>query len=279
MATATYTDIAHVRTISGISSTLVNDADVTQTIEDIEQEVDSYLNTTFQPKQIIETQDGNGDDFAFVERLDMLCLRALTINTTSITPNYVDIYKDSGKLVLGSSAEAGEFDQTDNRLVHIKYLYGTMEESSTSTTTSNAETAGTGTTVEVADGSSISDSDWVAIYGMDGKYEVTQVSSGGGTNNLVMDLYLSHAAGSTVVVLQIPKIIKRLTGVLAAKALVARVVGASFDEIVGYNLSGVAQVQKGEPYTQWRQTAIELEKEEKRILQTVKRKWYIGSTG
>ena len=42
--------------------------------------------------------------------------------------------------------------------------------------------------------------------------------------------------------------------------MVARIVGQSYTDTVGYDL-GELHVQKGEPYTQWRETAIQLIKE------------------
>jgi len=48
-------------------------------------------------------------------------------------------------------------------------------------------------------------------------------------------------------------------------AAVARVVGQSFDEITGYSLSELS-VQKGEPYTQFRETTTQLQKEYNKLL-------------
>ena len=51
--------------------------------------------------------------------------------------------------------------------------------------------------------------------------------------------------------------------------MVARIVGQSYTDIVGYNI-GEMRVQKGEPYTQWRETAVQLIKERNDLLGRIK---------
>ena len=57
--------------------------------------------------------------------------------------------------------------------------------------------------------------------------------------------------------------------ITCAIAMVARIVGESYTDIVGYTL-GEMSVQKGEPYTQWRETATQLIKERDKILADIK---------
>ena len=74
-----------------------------------------------------------------------------------------------------------------------------------------------------------------------------------------------HENASRVVLMQTPQIVDRLVQVIASLMMVARIVGESYDEIVGYTLGDMI-IQKGEPYTQWRETATQLEKEKNSIL-------------
>ena len=54
-----------------------------------------------------------------------------------------------------------------------------------------------------------------------------------------------------------------------AISMVARIVGESYTDTVGYGL-GELNIQKGEPYTQWRETAVQLIKERDRLMGTAK---------
>ena len=55
----------------------------------------------------------------------------------------------------------------------------------------------------------------------------------------------------------------------ASIAAISRVVGESFDEITGYTM-GEFQVQKGEPYTQWREAIVRLEQQAREIQQRLR---------
>jgi len=57
--------------------------------------------------------------------------------------------------------------------------------------------------------------------------------------------------------------------------MVARIVGQSYTDIVGYNLDEL-RIQKGEPYTQWRETAAQLIKERDMLLAKIPIRPYIG---
>ena len=62
--------------------------------------------------------------------------------------------------------------------------------------------------------------------------------------------------------------------IFAALAMVGRIVGESYTDIVGYNIEDF-RVQKGEPYTQWRETAIQLIKERDLIMSKITIRPYI----
>ena len=81
-----------------------------------------------------------------------------------------------------------------------------------------------------------------------------------GVSITVDNLAYPHESGSTITLQAIPAVAKRLCQVSCAMMAVARVVGQSFDEITGYQI-GDEHVQKGEPYTQWREVTTQLRKE------------------
>jgi len=266
------TTVDEVRRISGVTSiNLAPDADVTASITEAESEVEKYLNTTFTPRERIDIIDGDDTIRVIVDKNPLMALRALKINGTSITiDGNLFISKESGKIELNSdgSPEETRFKKKKKTTI-IKYIYGSMEESPILTSTTVAATAGSAVALTVSDEIGFSVNDWIEIYGMDGNRESAKVTVVATTTITVDVLSFAHESESTVVKLQVNDTIKKLMRIIAGIALVARVVGESFDDITGYTV-GEFQVQKGEPFTQWRETALQLQKEAREILARIK---------
>jgi len=264
----TYVTIASVRRTAGIAATEISDDDVSAIIAECEPQVERFYNTVFTPKTIIEERDGNGTLRLVLRRNPVLSVRDLYIDGTQEDTANVEIYKESGKIELNTSATNSTFRSGQKKIV-IKYIFGWLEESSTSTTTDAASVAGTSVALSVASESGFSENDWIEIYSMDGNREAAQVT-GTDTGEIKVDqLVKTHESGSVVVKLQINEIFKKLMNYACAISMVARIVGQSYTDIVGYGL-GEFRVQKGEPYTQWRETATQLIKERDRLMAAIK---------
>jgi len=272
----TYVTIADVRKTCGIGSTEISDADVTLLIAECEPQVERSLNTTFTPTERIDIMNGNGTVRMVLDKNPVLALRELKIDGTTITPSYVAVYKESGLIVLDSynEVEKNIFINKPNAIV-VKYVHGFMEENeSVITTTTAATIAGTSVSVSVSDESAFTDGNWVEIYSMDGNKEAAKISSSS-TGVLVLDqLTQAHESGSSVRELKVSEVVKKLMNVTVSLAMVARIVGQSYTDIVGYNLAEF-HAQKGEPYTQWRETANQLFKERDRLLTMIKPRPYM----
>lgn len=202
-------------------------------------------------------------------------MRDLYIDGNQEDTANLHVYKPSGKIVLSPSSSTFTFVEKPNAIT-IKYIYGMMEESSTSTTTSAATTAGTTVSLTVASITGFTDEAWIEIYGMDGYREVAQISGTPSGNTIVVDqLVQTHVSGSKVVLLQTSANFTRLMNLIASIALVARIVGESYKDTVGYSL-GALSVQKGEPYTQWRETAVQFIKERDDLMKRIKIRPYIA---
>ena len=269
----TYITVASVRRTVGISVDEISDADVEATIVEIEAQVPRYFNTQFVPTEKIEILDGDGTNRLRVNQNPLLSVRELKDDGTTIDPANLEIKKEPGYIFLGSGATTQKFSDKKNKIV-IKYIYGTVEDSSTSTTSSAAEVAGTAVSVAVASESDFSEEDWVEILGMDGHREVAQVSSSS-TGVLVLDqLVQTHELGSTITKLQININFTKIMNLIASIALVARIIGQSYDENTGYSL-GELSIQKGEPYTQWRETANQFIKERDQLMSRIMIRPYI----
>ncbi len=269
----TYITVASVRRTVGIATAQISDADVGGFIDEAEPEIARFYNTFFTPTEKIEILDGDGTNRLLLNQNPLLSVRELKIEGTTEDPANLEIWKDSGYIFLGEDATASYFVNKKNQIV-VKYIYGTVENSSVSTTTTAAEVAGTAVSVGVASETGFTALDWVEILGMDGKREVAQVSSTD-TGILILDqLVQTHESGSTVTLLQINENFTKLMNIFAALAMVGRIVGESYTDIVGYNIDDF-RVQKGEPYTQWRETAIQLIKERDLIMSRITIRPYI----
>ena len=270
----TYITVAEVRTASGDFDEKVSDERIEGIIDRIEKTSEKWLNTKFTPTAIIETQTGNKTTFAILEKNPVLAVRALEINETSVTPAYIKAFKDSGKIVLTTEAEVSRFTSSAVGDVIISYLYGWVQESSTSTTIDTASEAGSSVALSVASESGFTALDWVEIYGTDGNREVAQVSATD-TGELTVDqLVYDHVSGSTVVLLEIEANVKRYLEVESAITVVTAIIGATATDITSHQL-GDLSVTKGEPYAQWRATLISLRAERDELKTRIKPKFSI----
>lgn len=267
----TYVTLLSVRRTVGIASAQISDTDVGSIIAEVEPQVERFFNTSFTPKERVDILDGNGTVRMFVDKNPLLGIRELKIDGDTEDPAYLHVSKESGKIILDTTQDLtnSTFKLGIQKII-IKYIYGWVEESSTSSTTSAAEVAGTDVSIALASITGFADEDWVEIYSMDGNREVAQINATPGAGAIVVDkLVLAHEAGSTVVKLQVSEIITKLMNIACALAMVARIVGESYTDIVGYTMAEFS-VQKGEPYTQWRETATQLIRERDRLIGTAK---------
>jgi len=275
MGDGNYVTVASVRRTVGILVAEISDADVGEVIAEIEPQIERYYNTAFTPTERIDILDGNGTYRIMLDKNPLLAVRELRIDEDTEDPANLHIYRESGKIELNSSATNSTFRVGSQKIV-VKYIYGFLEESSTRTTTSAAEVAGTDVSVVLGSITGLADNDWVEIYGMDGYKEVAQINGTPSASTIILDkLIYSHEAGSTIVKLQVSEIIKKIMNVCCGLAMVARIIGQSYTDIVGYTM-GEFSVQKGEPYTQWRETASQLIAERDDLMSRIKSRPYIA---
>ena len=264
-----FATVSEVRRISGIAATEISDADVGFMIVDAEAKIPRFFNTYFKPTERIEINDGDGTNRHHLEKNPVLSVRALKIDGTTEDVANLEIQKESGYIFLGESSVTSTFEEKKNAIV-VKYLHGSVVHSQTISTTSSAdEVAGTSVSVAVASSSAFAEDDWVEIVGMDGYREAAKISSVTDSTNIVLDqLVLSHESGSTIVKLEVEHTFTELMNTVCAIACVARIIGQSYTDIVGYTL-GEMHVQKGEPYTQWRETANQLIRQRDEIMSKI----------
>ncbi len=264
----TYISLISVRRTSGVSEAQVNDTDVDATIVEVEKEVPRRFNTVFVPTERIDILDGDGTNRLLLDKNPVLSVRELKIDGTTVDPATLEIYQESGYIFLGQTAVTSKFANKRNTN-SVKYLFGSVVRSLTVTTvTTAASVAGDAIVLAVSDGSIFTANEWVEVIGLDGNREVAQVTAQDASNVTVDELIQAHESGSTVVKLEIDVNFTKLMNIITSISLVARVVGESASDTVGYDL-GELRVQKGEPYTQWRETANQLIKERDEIYKTL----------
>jgi len=252
-----FATVAEVRRICGIAATEISDVDVGLMIVDAEAKIPRFFNTYFKPTEVIEINDGEGTSRHHLEKNPVLGVRALKIDGTTVDPDDLELQKESGYIFLGSGAEVPTFSSKRNSVV-VKYVYGSVIHSQTVSTTSSAATiAGTGVSVSVASETGFAENDWVEILGMDGYREAAKITATGVGSITLDQLVQTHESGSSIVKLEVEHIFIELMNTVCAIACVARIIGQSYTDIVGYTLAEM-HVQKGEPYTQWRETANQL---------------------
>ena len=253
--------VDEVRNRSGAPTSLVSDAQITTFISQVEEEMARWINTSFTPKQVIEVRDGNGSSHMFSRKNPLLSIREITVNkTTSVTPSSVNWNVSSGKIMLTATSEGGNFT-TGQQNTFVKYIYGFLEESSTSTSSTAAVIVGSDVSISVSSITGFSDEDWVEIYGMDGYREVAQINATPALGVIQVDqLVKTHSSGSTVVLLQVPVFIKTYMMIEAAICVAINAIGATYVFNASYSL-GDLQVTKGVPYTHWQSSVEKLYKE------------------
>lgn len=89
--------------------------DATTTFEVYYSATNPYLSQNY---------DGNTNQWFFVPFYPIRTVESLSINSTTVTPSYVTVYSDIGKLYLGSQCEYRYFDAQTPQLVALAYWWG-----------------------------------------------------------------------------------------------------------------------------------------------------------
>ena len=263
-----FVNVAESRVVSGITSTLIDDPDMEELIEDVEYQVERFLNCNFTPSVEIDTVDGNRKSTMFTKRSPLLSVRSLETNDTAISIPTIDI-KRSGLVRLTSDSTQPVFTFKRKGVI-IKYVHGRENWDKLTETESSADTAvGTSIAISVDSESGFAVDDWIEFYGTDGFREaakITVVASGVIT---VDQLVFTHESGSLIKKLSIDGTFLKLIKLYVGIAANVRAEGQSFADITGYTIEGL-QVQKGEPFTQFREAIIQLTRQKDELLSKVR---------
>lgn len=279
MAQPRFVTVKEVRQISGITSTEIDDDDITDMICRKEEEMELRLNTVLSPQIAIDRQDGSNRDIIFTKRSPLLSLRSMKSQDTSLTIQNLR-FERSGKIrtSLNSTQRVfSTFPQIKDSMI-IEYYFGDVDfptSGGVSTTTDAASTAGSSVDLSTADTTDFKVDDWVEVFGTDGFWESALVTAISANTSITVDvLGYTHVSGSHIRKLVPNRTVTEFIMLEVALMLFGREVGQSFDDITGYTLTEM-QVQKGEPFTQWREAYRQNIERWKILKNTVRRRMSI----
>lgn len=263
------TTLALVRAACGITTKFISDADGNAIIDQMEANVRKYLDAEFVPTTDINILDGDGSNEIRTFNRPITRLKEVIVDKTYVIPSGVYVYKETGKIRLSANAQTSVFTSTYPKLIKVTYDYAWMEKDrDIAQGESNADVISGSNVVVSGTLSGVSANQYVRLFGREGSDEICKVtnfvSGAGGSltvNETTVDrVYVNHNAGSLMEKMRVPKAVERYATVASGLAFVARTVGQSFDELTSVSI-GELQYSLGEPYTQFRQTSIELRKE------------------
>jgi hypothetical protein len=266
-----YITLADIRAVTSIDTDLISDADLTVIANEAEKKIESMLKTVFTPKTVIRQYEGTGTNCLSLVFNPILKIHSLKIDETSISPKYLRLDKGSGIVWLTNESEVQTFEavSTERNLVRIKFDYGWLEETDTTTNLSEAIEEGTNVELSVSDATDFSENDFIEIQGLDSMQETCKITDVTGDVITVDKLSIPHEADSLITKVQCPEIVKRLMILSAGINASARVIASTYTVNVSYAIEGI-NVSKGVPYTHWKALNAELSKEYSELLLNVR---------
>ena len=244
----TYTTADEVYDKVGVSDPALPTATMDRILANVDIEVDRIIKTTCVPKTLTQFYDGTNLNYMTLQYIPLLGIKKLEIKDTAISLDKIS-YKQDGTIRLHNDAEQSIF-YTDNvpGNVRIQYLRGWLEQSTTSTESTAAVSAGNSVEIAVTtgEGANFAADDWVEIIGFDGNREVQQVISQT-ADSITCNLYLDHESETTINKLQVPGIVSQLAAVIGAIMGALNMIGSTYTFATSYSTPDHA-VTKGVPY-------------------------------
>ncbi len=260
----TYTTADYVYDKVGITSTEVDATKMARILEEADREVDRIIKTTCVPKQKIDIFEGNDKNLHFVDKIPLLTISKMEIDSTSIDID--DIYfEPTGIIKLKNTAGKIYFyESTTIPNCMLKYTYGWLEDTTTTTETSAAVSAGSSIEIGVDSVTGFTEDDWVRIEGFDGYRETAQITAVG-ASSITCTIVYDHEIDSQVTLLQVPGIVSTLAAVIAAMMTALYMVGNTYTFATSYAVPD-HQVTKGVPYPHFNRNMEAWTKERKFIM-------------
>ena len=248
MAIISSVTVEDVRVRSGEAEERLTDAQITTLIEDGEKDVETYLNSKLQGTLTIDHLDGSADNIIALKHGPVLGLVSVQSDDSLIDADEFFVEVDANAIIIRPGSSIGVFTYKTKK-VSVKYYYGYLEASTTQTTTSAEASAGSSVAISVASETGFSTGDWVSIKGMD--YEERAKITGTDTEEITVEtLNFTHASGSIVTLLEIPKTVEELIIIEAAIKVAQAMLSLTARDKSRYRIDDV-EIALGEAYAQW----------------------------
>jgi len=240
---------------------LMSDSVMELAITDVENYTERWLNTKFAPTTKIDLLDGDNSNTIILSKNPVLALREINVEGNTLSPEYVVVYKESGKIVIGArntdAPEVTNFKSGEDQLNRFKYVHGWVEPDENYQTSSTVALVsadiGTSVSITVADSSVFTALDWVEIEDIDGFREAFKILSITDSTHIVADQIVQpHSSGSLITKLVSPYYIKRFMELEAGLYCVLNAIGSTYTFSASYSIGPFSAV-KGVPYTHWRE--------------------------
>lgn len=265
----TYITNATVRRTIGVNVDQITDVDIDAFIVEIEKLVPRYFNTQFTMTEKIDILDGDGSDRIVLRDNPVWTVRELIHDGVTVTPAYLYLYREGGRINLSSGAEVSRFSNKRN-IISVRYFYGKLDYSNTILTKTTASSiAGTNVVLSVSSASAFSTNDWIDIKSMDGHYEVAKITVGGTTTITVDQLVYTHLSGAIITKLEVSPIFTRIMNVICSIAIINRIIGGSAEIEAAYSL-GELSVTLQDPNVLWKEALNQFIQERDELMKRIK---------
>lgn len=264
---------AEIRTAGGLPEDLISDDDIKHAIATVKSDIEKYLNTSLEPIKQIEFLDGTGYDFFYTKDNPVLRVDYLLSNDTEVSPENLDIDRESGKVVLKKEAEINRFNHVEKN-IRVMYWTGLVKKTKRFSTTTSAVSSGSDVTIPLDSLGNIEANNWVDIINVQGQYTSALVKETTSDSIVVDKLLFDIKDDSMVTKLEVPTYIRRFIELECVIYLAINLIGATYTFNTGYSL-GDLNVQKGVPYTHWRESLEKALKERNTLKKLIKPRFRI----
>jgi len=263
-----YISATTVKRTLGVDTSQISDADIESFITEIESLVPKYWNTQFAMTEDIDILDGDGSDRVMLRNNPVWAVRELISDTVTETPANLYVYRQGGKVVLSTTSIVSRFPNKRN-IIRVRYLYGKLDYTATSTKTTANSIAGSSIALSVSSSTGFTMGDWVDIKGMDGNYEAAKITGTGVGTITVDQLVYAHLSGSIITKLETSPIFTRIMNVIASIAVLNRMIGGSGNTESAYSL-GELNVTLQVPNVLWREAFNQFVQERDELFKRIK---------
>ena len=264
--------IEEIRTAGGFPSDLVTDSQVEQAIKITTSNIERLMNTKFEPTERIEKQFGNYQKYLFLEKNPVLKVIQLKIGDTNISPETLEISRESGRIQLTHTSESFYFFRVPER-TNIRYMFGYLIED-TQIINTTPILKGIDVSFEVEDTFTLSVGDWLNLSDINGKKTISKIKAINGNEITIDESQFNFEENILIYSLKTPDFIKRLIELESVIYLAINVIGATYTFNTGYSL-GDLSAQKGVPYTHWAKTTDVCIKERDNLMKKIKPRFRI----